>query len=156
MTAVVEQVHWSPAAGGQWGVCSGHSRITIPTSTTVDQPEGYSPGAGQLSWPVRVPTLVIWHRKDCLSCQLAQDVFARLEANPRSVSGEEFTVVRMEATEEQLKQFPHVRALPTFDIVRPRPGAATTAYGPGTEFHSVPNNVRGPLEYEFPAAFIAR
>jgi hypothetical protein len=142
---LVEAVYWSP----RWGVCgAGRPRAT---ATTVE--EGYQSDAPQPPpWPVQRPTLIIWYREDCVACKLNKGVFARLEEHPRSRSGLDFAVVRVQATNEQMKRFPHVVALPTFDLVHVTPGASSP-YGPGTALRSIPNNARAPLESEFPVAF---
>ena len=158
-TAVVVGVHWSPPDGGQWSVCSaGRRPRPRPALQGEDAPraeeqatEGYVEAP---PFPVNRPTLIIWYREDCAACALNKAVFARLEANPRSTGGTEFAVVRVQATPEHLRRFPHVLALPTYDVVRVTPGASSP-YGPGTELCTIPNNARAPLEREFPGAFTA-
>ena len=148
-SSVVESVHWSPGDGE--GCRAGGAVSRRPKAADPPPPEGYP--SDDPPWPVVRPTLIIWHRDDCMACNLNKELFARLERHSRSArTQQEFDDVRVQATPARIQRFPHVTALPTYDLVYTRAGA-TSAYGPGTELRSVPNNARGPLQEEFPGAF---
>jgi hypothetical protein len=137
----MEGTYWHPGTAGvnrQLGVCTQH-----PISAQAMLSEPYSDGA-----PVAIngPTLIIWSRRGCSACMANEGLFRRLRTYSAG-----YHVFQVEATPDMVRRYPHVKVLPTYDVVRPLAGSQSP-YGDGFEVHSIPNNARGELARLFPQA----
>ena len=87
--------------------------------------------------PILRPTLVIWWSEGCPACVRSKPVFDYLERHPGP-----FDVRRVLYEVAYRERFPHVLAVPMYDVVLPSAdtGSAGGAYGPGVVVESVRNN----------------
>lgn len=95
--------------------------------------------------PFTQKRVIIWYQKDCAACKGSKPVFEAVKQLGAKTS--QFTVHEVEATEEYLNLFPHVRVVPLYDIVEP--GEGTSVYGRNTRLRTVKNEI-GPLREAFP------
>lgn len=168
MSAELVRDHWTPRdvkgtrdglAGCRTGACVYLAELQRSTQREERAPAVAADAASPLPDVLRDlappidasrPFLVVWYRPGCQVCEneAHQGVVRALERYGREVARPPFSVHRVWATESRLEKFPHVRAVPMYDLVVPEAGA-TSPYGPGLRLTTM-HNERGRLLSEFP------